>query len=290
MNQETGLDSSRRKSSPNSDGLGGKYKDSFHCRIRVYPCLSAVALALILAGCGTTKSDSINSPPNQMAKHLRLKKQEKIEINYLLFLPKGYEAKAQKRWPLILFLHGAGERGTNVWKVATHGPPKNVTSKPDFPFILVSPQCPEGRIWSNDQLLALLNEVIGTYAVDKSRIYLTGLSMGGYGTWSLGLAYPELFAAIAPICGGGEFISPLLSSRDKREALRSLGIWAFHGAKDPVVPLAESERMVELSKKLGVKEVKLTVYPEAGHDAWTETYKNPDLYEWLLEHRRTAKK
>ena len=220
-----------------------------------------------------------------MAKHLRLKEQGNVEINYLLFLPKGYDAKAQKRWPLMLFLHGAGERGTNVWKVATHGPPKNVTSRPDFPFIVVSPQCPEGRIWSNDQLLPLLEEIIRTHNVDKSRVYLTGLSMGGYGTWNLGLTYPELFAAIVPICGGGEFISPYLSSRDKPEALRSLGIWAFHGAKDPVVPLAESERMVELSKKLGVREVKLTVYPEAGHDAWTETYKNPEVYEWLLEHK-----
>ncbi len=245
-------------------------------------------MALIAAGCGTT--NSLNSPPNQMAKHLKLKRLENVEIDYLLFLPRGYDAKAQKLWPLMLFLHGAGERGTNVWKVATHGPPKNVTSKPDFPFILVSPQCPEGRIWSNDQLLLLLEEMIRTYKVDKSRVYLTGLSMGGYGTWSLGLSYPELFAAMVPICGGGEFISPYLSSGDKPEALRSLGIWAFHGARDPVVPLAESERMVELSKKLGVREAKLTVYPEAGHDAWTETYKNPELYEWLLEHKRTPAK
>jgi predicted peptidase len=246
--------------------------------------------ALIVAGCGTTKSSSTNSGPNQMEKHLRLKKQGNVEINYLLFLPKDYDAKAQKVWPLVLFLHGSGERGTNVWKVATHGPPKNVTSEPDFPFIVVSPQCPEGRIWSNDQLLPLLQEIMRTHKVDKSRVYLTGLSMGGYGTWSLGLTYPELFAAIVPICGGGDFISPFLSSREKPEALRSLGIWAFHGAKDPVVPLAESERMVELSKKLGVREAKLTVYPEAGHDAWTETYKNPELYEWLLEHKRTPAK
>jgi predicted peptidase len=246
--------------------------------------------AFVLAGCVTSKTGSINSSPNQMAKHLQLKKQGNVEINYLLFLPKGYDAKAEKLWPLMLFLHGSGERGTNVWKVATHGPPKNVTSKPDFPFIMVSPQCPEGRIWSNDQLLPLLEEIMRTHKVDKSRVYLTGLSMGGYGTWSLGLTYPELFAAIVPICGGGDFISPFLSSREKPAALRSLGIWAFHGAKDPVVPLAESERMVELSKKLGVREAKLTVYPEAGHDAWTETYKNPELYEWLLEHKRTAKK
>src|SRR5712672_346768 len=151
--------------------------------------------ALSLAGCATNRSGPTNSPPNQMAKHLRLKKQEKIEINYLLFLPKGYEASAQKRWPLMLFLHGAGERGTNVWKVTTHGPPKLITERPDFPFILVSPQCPEGQVWSNDVLLGLLDEITRKYDVDLSRIYLTGLSMGGYGTWSLGLAYPEKFAA-----------------------------------------------------------------------------------------------
>jgi len=241
----------------------------------------------ILAGCATSKMVPHNPPPNQMAKHLRLKKKESLEVNYLLFLPEGYDTKSQKRWPLILFLHGSGERGTNVWKVATHGPPKNVTAKSDFPFIVVSPQCPEGQIWSNDKLLPLLDEILRTHAVDKSRIYLTGLSMGGYGTWSLGLSHPELFAAIVPICGGGEFISPFLSSHDKPEALRSLGIWAFHGAKDPVVPLAESERMVTLAKKLGVKDAQLTVYPEAGHDSWTETYKNPELYQWLLEHNRT---
>jgi predicted peptidase len=225
-----------------------------------------------------------------MAKHLRLTREENLEINYLLFLPKGYDAKSEKRWPLILFLHGAGERGSDVWKVATHGPPKNVTSKPDFPFIVVSPQCPEHQIWSNDKLLLLLEEIVKTQAVDKSRVYLTGLSMGGYGTWDLGLSHPELFAAMVPICGGGEFISPYLSSGDRPEALRSLAIWAFHGAKDPVVPLNETERMVDLVKKLGVKEVKLTVYPEAGHDAWSETYNNPQVYEWLLEHKRELKK
>src|SRR5689334_9053714 len=121
-------------------------------RIHVYSC--TLAVAMILGGCGTTtESVSKISPPNQMAKHLRLKGEENLDINYLLFLPNGYDAKGEKRWPLILFLHGAGERGTDVWKVATHGPPKNVTSKPDFPFILVSPQCPDDQIWSNGKLL-----------------------------------------------------------------------------------------------------------------------------------------
>jgi predicted peptidase len=221
-----------------------------------------------------------------MAEHFQFRHTQDVQINYLLFLPKGYDPKASQVWPLILFLHGAGERGTNVWKVATHGPPKHVATQPAFPFIVVSPQCAEGKLWSKDLLLGLLDEVIEKYAVDRRRIYLTGLSMGGYGTWDLGLSYPERFAAIAPICGGGAMISLLLSSRDKGPALKSLGVWAFHGGKDPVVPLEESQRMVEALKKVGAQDVKLTVYPEAGHDSWTEIYRNPQFYEWLLAHQR----
>jgi predicted peptidase len=224
----------------------------------------------------------------QMPKEFKFTKTQTFEARYLLFLPQGYNATSGKTWPLMLFLHGAGERGTNIWKVATHGPPKNVTSHPDFPFILVSPQCPEGEIWSSDLLLGLLDEIEQKYAVDTSRVYLTGLSMGGYGTWKLGLSHPERFAAIVPICGGGELLSVLIADGGKAQALKTLGVWAFHGAKDPVVPTAESERMVSALKRLGVPDVKLTIYPEAGHDAWTETYRNPELYEWLLAHQRKA--
>jgi predicted peptidase len=187
---------------------------------------------------------------------------------------------------LILFLHGAGERGTNVWKVAAHGPPKRVAEHPEFPFIVVSPQCPEGQIWSSDVLLGLLDEILRKYKVNASRVYLTGLSMGGYATWDLGLSHPERFAAIVPICGGGELITVLLASGKQAEALKTLGVRAFHGGKDPVVPVEESQRMVALLKKFGVQDVNLTVYPDAGHDAWTETYSNPELYNWLLEHQR----
>jgi predicted peptidase len=223
---------------------------------------------------------------NQMAEHLQLNQTRSVSLKYLLFLPKGYDSKEKKQWPLILFLHGAGERGTNVWKVAVHGPPRHVASDPDFPFILVSPQCPEERIWSNDDLLVLLDEIIKKYSVDQSRVYLTGLSMGGYGTWSLGIAHPERFAAIAPICGGGDMITILLAGRDKGRALKSLGVWAFHGGKDQVVPVGESERMIAALKKAGVTDVKLTIYPEAGHDSWTETYQNHEIYDWLLQHKR----
>lgn len=241
-----------------------------------------------LSACSTPKTTATTTPtpPIQMAKQFRFSRSERYKLQYLLFLPKGYEPKGGKKWPLIFFLHGVGERGTNVWKVAIHGPPKHVVENPDFPFIVVSPQCREDRTWANAPLLALLDEVCRKYAVDTNRVYLTGLSMGGYGAWHLGLAYPERFAAMAPICGGGDLLTPMVSNWDKPQALKSLAIWAFHGAKDPVVPLKESQRMVEVAKKLGVKEVKLTVYPEAQHNCWTQTYNNPKLYEWFLQHRR----
>jgi predicted peptidase len=225
----------------------------------------------------------------QTAKQFHSQTNRTFDANYLLFLPLGYEPSAAKRWPLILFLHGAGERGTDVSRVAIHGPTKYIATHPDFPFIMVSPQCPAGQTWSDELLLALLDEITSTHAVDTNRIYLTGLSMGGYGTWSLGLSHPERFAALVPICGGGDVINILLPSPEHAAALRPLGIWAFHGAKDPVVPLAESQRMVTATKRAGIQEVELTVYPEAQHDSWTETYNNPKLYEWLLKHERANK-
>jgi predicted peptidase len=239
-------------------------------------------LLLGLSACTTTKTATAMKP-GQTAQHFSLERKQVLAADYLLFLPDGYGADAAKRWPLILFLHGAGERGNNIWLVAKHGPPKIDTVATNFPFIVVSPQCPEGKIWSNDLLLAMLDEIEKQYAVDTHRVYLTGLSMGGFGTWSLGLSHPERFAAIAPICGGGEFITPLLADK---AMLASLPVWAFHGAKDPVVPVAESERMVNLLKKNGVHEVKFTVYPEAQHDCWTQTYANPELFAWFLNHSR----
>lgn len=213
-----------------------------------------------------------------------------LKLNYLTFLPKGYTEETKKKWPLILFLHGAGERGTNVWNVSSHGPFNYIHENPEFPFIVVAPQCPSNEIWSNEPLLALLSKVEKDYRVDKKRIYLTGLSMGGYGTWNLGTTYPERFAAIVPICGGGQQIQVILAARgyapDKLKSLSDLGVWAFHGGKDTVVPPSESEHMLAALQEAKVKEIQYTVYPEAQHDSWTETYSNPDLYEWLLKFKR----
>ena len=230
-----------------------------------------LSTALSVSALGQTASPSVQRP-----EHFEREITVPAALDYLLFRPAGYE-QSQKKWPLMLFLHGAGESGRDLAKVKTHGPPKLVETKPDFPFILVSPQSP-GRGWNPDVLNALLDDLVRTYRVDPDRVYLTGLSMGGFGTWELAAAHPEKFAAIAPICGGG--------NPQNAKKLARLPIWVFHGAKDPVVPVRRSQEMVDALKAAGAN-VKFTVYPEAHHDSWTETYANPEFYQWLLEQKRT---
>ena len=217
------------------------------------------------------------SPSNsrQQINHFKARIKVTVEYNYLLFLPEGYR-KSKQRWPLMLFLHGAGDAGTNLDRVKILGPPKLVESMPDFPFILVSPQSPV-RSWNVDALNALLDDIIRKYRVDKDRVYLTGASMGGSATWEFAIAHPEKFAAIVPVSGSGD------PTRAKK--LASLPIWVFHGAKDRVVPVGHAQQMVDAVKSAG-GHVKLTIYPEAGHDAWTQTYSDPEVYHWLLQQRR----
>src|SRR6185436_9807540 len=162
-----------------------------------------------------------------------------IKMGYLLYLPKDYEKQAA--WPLVLFLHGAGERGDDLELVKVHGPPKLIAQGKDFPFIVVSPQCPKDKWWEPIELLALLDEVGGKYKVDANRVYVTGLSMGGFGSWRLAFQAPNRLAAIAPICGGGE------SYWTKN--FTNLPVWAFHGAKDAGVPVERSQAMVDALKK-----------------------------------------
>ena len=247
--------------------------------MKVNYLICSLLMSLFLIGCAQMEKKMNSVPPGSQQSQMFEKEITKtVSCNYLLFLPEEYGKKRQ-RWPLILFLHGAGERGDDLKKVKVHGPPKMVESRKDFPFILVSPQCPEDDWWTEkvEVLINLVDDIAARYKVDKKRIYLTGLSMGGYGTWALTSAYPERFAAIAPICGGG---SRIMSLR-----LKDIPIWVFHGAKDPVVPLEESEEMVNAIRKRG-GDVKFTIYPDAGHDSWTESYNNQELYDWFLEHRK----
>lgn len=203
-----------------------------------------------------------------------------IEIDYLLYLPEGYDT-SNEDWPLMLFLHGAGERGSDINYVKRNGPPKLIEEGKQFPFIIVSPQCPELVQWNNQTLIELINFIEQNYRVDKNRIYLTGLSMGGHATWALSIQFPERFAAVAPVCGRGY-------SQDAY-VLKDLPVWIFHGEKDDIIPVTDAYKIYKALQNVNAP-VKLTIYPEAGHDAWTETYNNPDLYEWLLNHNKISHK
>lgn len=241
----------------------------------------SVFMSLLLIGCAQMEKSKMSPVPPGSQRSQTFEKEitKTLSCNYLLFLPEDYGQKKQG-WPLIMFLHGAGERGSDLNKVKVHGPPKIVENRKDFPFIVVSPQCPEDDWWTGkvEVLINLLDDIVARYKVDTERIYLTGLSMGGFGTWSLASEYPERFAAIAPICGGGNRIMAL--------RLKDIPVWVFHGAKDKTVPLKESEEMVNAIRNRGGN-AKFTIYPDAGHDSWTETYNNQKLYDWFLEHRKT---
>ncbi len=219
------------------------------------------------------QADSSKQIPGKFEKEVTLK----VSLKYLLYLPDGYDDD-DDLWPLVLFLHGSGERGDDLESVKRNGPPMLVEQGKDFPFILVSPQCPLGQRWDPMELSMLLNEIEKDYRVDTNRVYVTGLSMGGEGTWKLIMYEPYRFAAAATVCGrtGSAYLDAC--------KLKNLPIWVFHGAMDDVVPLDESVRMVKALKACG-NNVKFTVYPEANHNAWTKTYNNEELYKWLLEHK-----
>ncbi len=198
-------------------------------------------------------------------------------LRYLLYTPSRDDSVQHESFPLVLFLHGGGEGGRDIEKVKTHGLPKLIAAGQSFPFFVVSPQNPsETQFWDDQQLIRLVEEVIREQPIDKSRIYLTGLSRGGYGAWRLAIQNPDRFAALVPISGGG----PVPYAK----RIAHLPIWAFHGEQDPVIPVEESRRMIHALRKAGGN-AKLTIYPDAKHDAWTETYENRELYEWMLEQR-----
>ncbi len=201
----------------------------------------------------------------------------RVHLQYLLYLPVAYGERDD--WPLLLFLHGAGERGDDLELVKKHGPPKLIAAGERFPMVVVSPQCPADQWWEPWSLAGLLDEMVEKYQVDADRIYVSGLSMGGFGTWALAAHQPRRLAAIAPICGGGEPFMTRLYPR--------LPTWVFHGDQDRVVPLERSQQMVDALQRAG-GQVKFTVYPDVGHDSWTQTYADPQFYQWLLEQRRAA--
>ncbi len=218
------------------------------------------------------------------------------DAKYVLFVPHDY--KGDRPYPLILFLHGAGEWGTDGQKQVTVGLGPAVRKREKtFPFLVVFPQS-QKKTWpidvnDRDQLrdilatwseqdaegkraLAMLAEVEKEFRVDPERVYLTGLSMGGFGTWSLAASHPDRWAAIVPICGGGD-----PRAADK---IKQLPCWCFHGDADTAVPVDRSRQMIKALWDAGAHP-NYTEYPGVGHNSWDKAYDTKDLFEWLLKHR-----
>ena len=208
-----------------------------------------------------------------------------FELPYLLYLPPDYQDEGATKWPVLFFLHGAGERGSDLTLLTKHGPIAQAQGGREFPFIMVAPQCPLDWTWdrSLDQLDCLLEEIIASYAVDTERICVTGLSMGGYGTWHWGARHADAFAALVPICGG---TMPLMGFPEKIALLKDVPVWVFHGVDDQVVPVACSEELVTVLESLDAP-VRFTKYTGVGHHSWDRAYAEPELIPWLLDQRNT---
>jgi predicted peptidase len=219
------------------------------------------------------------------------------KLPYRLLKPDNYDPKMS--YPLVVFLHGAGERGIDNEKQLIHGVAEfaKEENRKKYPCFLVAPQCPEGKKWvevdwgaashrmpaepspSEVLLLELIAALQKEYRLDSKRIYITGLSMGGFGTWDLIARKPELFAAAVPICGGGD--------ETQAAKIAAIPIWVFHGGKDGVVKVSRSRNMIEAIKKAG-GHPKYTEYPEEGHASWIPAYRDADMMKWLFEQKRSS--
>ena len=208
--------------------------------------------------------------------HLRRLRQGRRESPFVVYVPEGY-GSSTAAWPLVVFLHGRGEEGTDGWQPVAVGMGPALMLEPHrWPCLALFPQKPRDRLgWTEHEwrILEPLAQVREAYRVDPARVLLTGVSLGGYGCWMLPPRHPELFAAIAPVCGGGR--------PDDAAALADLPIWAFHGEADAVVPASQSRRMVEAVEAAGGSP-RLTLYPGVGHNSWDRAYREERLAEWLL--------
>jgi poly(3-hydroxybutyrate) depolymerase len=210
---------------------------------------------------------------------LRLPDGSETEIRFFLYLPANYSSK--QSWPLLLFLHGSGQRGNDLEWLKRSGPPAILSRGHQLPMIVVSPQCAMENNWNNDELLSLLDNLEKKFSIDPDRVFLSGYSMGGYGAWSLAAAAPERFAALVPVAGGGD-----TSDATK---LTNVAIWDFHGAKDTTVPTSESRAMVDAVRAAGGF-ARLTIYADRGHSICDVTFSRSDLFDWLLQQRRANKR
>ncbi len=209
-----------------------------------------------------------------------------VQYRYLSYTPKEYNTDTLKKWPLIIYLHGGSRRGTDLIKLYADGIPDQLYRGREFPFIIIAPQCPEHIRWSTDNWFEnLFKEVNDKYRIDTNRVYLTGFSLGGAGTWYIAAKYPDKFAAIAPMSG---FTSHMYFIDNNIEMLINMPIWAFHGKIDILVPFEETERII---KKLDGKNknLRFSVEPEVGHWINWLVYPNQELYDWFLKYDKRSK-
>ncbi|OAP60972.1 hypothetical protein AYL99_05974 [Fonsecaea erecta] len=314
----------------------------FHTAKRGPKNVPVVVMSMPVSGTSTTvPKETVPKDPGHAyacTRHIRFEYFDQRASNapfgyeHFVSLPPAYDEDRNKAWPLVLFLHGAGEsqRGEHEsFASIRHGVPKvilcydKLRSNPitnempsiDIPiaprlrkgkqtqqgdrssepvpretcellaenFITVTPSLNMGNGygWNGAILSALLDEIVDRFRVDVDRIHVTGFSMGGYGTWDLAMHSPRRFATLAPICGGGDHL--------RASHIRHVPHWVFHGDRDDIIPVRASIQMVNALEKADAKEVKFKRYPDLMHDSWTPTYNNPDLYRWMLSHRRDVK-
>ncbi len=255
--------------------------------------------AIVLAGILLPPLGSFAAQP-EAGKMIKVSPKQDNLVPYWLYLPKEHATNKDKL-PVVIFLHGMGERGNNLDRVLVHGPPKLITKGKHFPFIMIAPQCPndgrkgrgsaksfwwhpEGPIDKVKNIVDFEQKRLGR--IDPDRIYITGLSMGGFGTYQIVSRHPGYFAAAAPICGHGNRIT---GEKALQEAFASLPVWAFHGDRDNVVRLADQQKTIKMLEEGGAT-IKFTVYPGVGHDTWTRTCNHPEFHKWPLSHKRAQKK
>lgn len=231
-----------------------------------------VSSFLLLQGCAAQSS------PHLIDSELKTVTTE--ALSYYLYYPEDYDHKPEKKFPILLFLHGGGESGDSLVAIKRNGPPKMIVDGKQFPFLILAPQNPYQKKWWNTRAVnQLLDTIVANNRVDTKRIYLTGLSRGGGAAWEMAVQYPEKFAAMAVVCGMTPV--PYASWIDK-----NMPIWVFHGEEDKSIPIAESATMVNRLKGMGY-DVKFTRYPNVGHNSWIKAYSTEELYEWFMEQERT---
>lgn len=200
-----------------------------------------------------------------------------IKCNYLIYVPDTYKSE-ENDFPLIIYLHGKSHRGNDLDKLKGYGLPYLISKGHKYNFIIASPQCPDTTYWSSVNWFdALYNELTEKYRIDKDRVFVTGISLGGYGTWQAAMDHPDKIAAIVPMCGGCADSAEICRIKD-------IPVWAFHGTKDEIVKIIETEDLVNRLKACNGK-VRFTKIENAGHDI-TNTFENQEIYDWLIKQKK----